>query len=103
VPTTHPFYSYVETANHNGIVSGYADGTFRPSANVTRGQLSKIVAVAAVQANGWTLINPPTPTFSDVAYGAAFYQYVETAVSKGVISGYSDHTFRPGNNATRGR
>ncbi|MFL5734869.1 MAG: S-layer homology domain-containing protein [Chloroflexia bacterium] len=103
VPVDHPFYSYVETANHNGIVSGYGDNTFRPSANVTRGQLSKIVVVAAVQVNGWTLANPPTPTFTDVAPGSAFYPYVETAVSKGVLSGYSDLTFRPGNNATRGQ
>ena len=103
MPTTHPFYAYVETASHNGIISGYSDGTFRPSSNVTRGQLSKIVAEAAVQLNGWTLLNPTSPTFTDVPNGSAFYQYVETAVSKGVISGYSDHTFHPGNDATRGQ
>ncbi|MGI8586115.1 MAG: S-layer homology domain-containing protein [Chloroflexia bacterium] len=28
---------------------------------------------------------------------------VETAVCHGVISGYSDHTFRPFNNAIRGQ
>ena len=93
----------METANHNGIVSGYGDNTFRPSNNVTRGQLSKIVVTAAVQVNGWELINPPNPTFTDVPFGSAFYEYVETAVSKGVISGYSDRTFRPGNGATRGQ
>jgi len=32
-----------------------------------------------------------------------FYQYVETAYAHGIMSGYGDGTFRPGNNATRGQ
>ena len=99
VPTTHTFYQYIETAAYEGLVSGYADGTFRPQNDVTRGQLSKIV----VEAAGWPLLNPPTPTFSDVRPGNPFYQYVETAYDQGIISGYADGTFRPGNNATRGQ
>ena len=99
VPTTHTFYQYIETAAHEGLVSGYADGTFRPQNDVTRGQLSKIVAEAA----GWPLVNPPTPTFLDVPTTHTFYQYVETAYDRGIISGYADGTFRPGNNATRGQ
>ena len=26
-----------------GVISGYADGTFRPQANITRGQMAKIL------------------------------------------------------------
>jgi trimeric autotransporter adhesin len=99
VPANHTFYQYIETAAYNGIVSGYADGTFRPGNDVTRGQLSKIV----VEAAGWPLVNPVTPTFSDVPIGSPFYQYVETAYDHAIISGYSGGTFRPGNNATRGQ
>jgi hypothetical protein len=29
------------------VISGYADGAFRPQANVTRGQLAKMVAGAS--------------------------------------------------------
>lgn len=95
------FYDYVETAAHNNIVSGYADGSFRPNNDVTRGQLSKIVVTAANHVFNWTILNPTTATFSDVQVGSAFFTYVETAVCHGVISGYADHTFRPGNNAIR--
>lgn len=95
------FYDYVETAAGRGIVSGYADGSFRPNNNVTRGQLSKIDVVAANQVLHWVILNPPTATFADVPPGSAFYEYVETAVCHGIISGYSDATFRPGNNAIR--
>jgi hypothetical protein len=99
VPTTDPFYSYVETAYDRGIIAGYADGTFRPYNEVTRGQLTKIIVLA----EGWTLLDPPTPTFVDVPRDHTFYQYIETAFDREIISGYSDGTFRPGNNATRGQ
>lgn len=99
VAIDHPFYQYIETAAHNNLVSGYSDGTFRPFNNVTRGQLSKIV----VEAAGWVIYAPPSPTFSDVPTDHPFYQYIETAYQHGIISGYSDGTFRPYNDATRGQ
>jgi len=97
VPPDHPFYIFVETAAHNNIVAGYDDGTFRPYANVTRGQLSKIVVVAAA----WPNINPVTPTFNDVPRDHPFYTFIETAACHGIISGYADGSFRPYNDATR--
>jgi len=93
------FYSFIETAFHHGIISGYNDGTFRPSNPVTRGQLSKII----VAAQGWALNTTGGPHFNDVATGNVFYPFVETALSHHIISGYSDGTFRPGNPATRGQ
>jgi S-layer homology domain/Carboxypeptidase regulatory-like domain len=99
VPAGSTFYTYVETAVAHGIINGYSDGTFRPNANVTRSQLTKIVVLA----HSWTLSNPPSPTFSDVPAGSTFYTYVETAVAHQILSGYQDGTFRPANNATRGQ
>ena len=96
-----PFFDYVETAAGSNIVSGYSDGTFRPNNNVTRGQLSKIVVTAAIDVYAWVLLDPQQATFSDVPVGSAFFTFVETAVCHGVISGYSDSTFRPNNNAIR--
>ena len=34
---------YIRTMAAQGIISGYADGTFRPQANITRGQMAKIL------------------------------------------------------------
>lgn len=97
VPANHPFYAFVETAAYHSVISGYSDGTFRPGNNVTRGQLSKIVVLAM----GWPLHTPATPTFSDVPAGSPFFAFVETAVYKTVVSGYTDGSFRPGSDATR--
>jgi len=113
VPASHPFYQFIETAAAHNIVSGYADGTFRPQNNVTRGQLSKIDVVAA----GWALLNPPAAgrTFTDVIPNTAFYEFVETAACHGIISGYTcggpgepcddqgRAYFRQNNDATRGQ
>ena len=99
VPASNPFFTYIETGRLFGIFSGYGDGTFRPYAQVTRGQLVKMV----VNANGWTLINPPTARFTDVPVGAPFYAEIETAACYNIISGYSDGTFRPNGPATRGQ
>ncbi|HMA35003.1 MAG TPA: S-layer homology domain-containing protein [Chloroflexia bacterium] len=111
VPASDPFYAPIEAAAHAGIVSGYGDGTFRPSADVTRGQLAKITVTAA----GWALQNPATGRFADVLPGTAFYSFVETAACHGIVSGYgcggpgepcdsgNRPYFRPGTTATRGQ
>ena len=46
VPRGSTFYTYIETAQAHAVVSGYADGTFRPQFEATRGQLSKMLYVA---------------------------------------------------------
>ncbi len=103
------FYTLIETAAMHDIISGYTCGGtnpqtgqaepcdasrrpyYRPSNFVTRGQLTKIVVIGA----GWTLLNPPAPTFTDVDHRNVFYPFIETAGCRGIISGYDDHTFRP--------
>jgi hypothetical protein len=99
VPTTNAFYSFIETAYYHGIISGYSDYSFRWGANVTRGQLSKII----VGAQGWPTNTTGGPHFSDVPESNPFYAAIETAYNHGAISGYSDGTFRWGADATRGQ
>lgn len=99
VAHSNPFYQVIETAVARGIISGYADNTFRPNTDVTRGQVCKIIALA----HGWTLINPGTPRFSDVPRDHTFYRFIETAAAMGVVTGYADGTFSVGNPATRGQ
>jgi hypothetical protein len=56
-----------------------------------------------VLAEGWAINTAGGPHFSDVAPGSPFYDYVETAFNRGVVTGYADGTFRPGATATRGQ
>jgi hypothetical protein len=124
VPPSGTFWLWVERLSSRGIIGGYPCGGpfepcvsptnrpyFRPNNNVTRGQLSKIVAGAA----GWTE-TPTGQTFEDVPPTGTFYLYVERLSSRGIIGGYpcggpfepcvgpaNRPYFRPNNNATRGQ
>ncbi|HEX8220567.1 MAG TPA: S-layer homology domain-containing protein [Chloroflexia bacterium] len=125
VPASGPgstFYSFVRCLACRGIVSGYpcggagepcngsGDPYFRPGLNVTRGQISKMVALAA---------NLSGPTgdqiFQDVQPGSTFYDPIQQIGSRGYIGGYpcgrptepceegNRPYFRPGVNTTRGQ
>ncbi|HUS14661.1 MAG TPA: S-layer homology domain-containing protein [Chloroflexia bacterium] len=115
VPANSPFYPYVRCLVCRGIVSGYADGTFRPGNPITRGQTAKLVANAA----GFQDVIPSTQqTFSDVPITDPFWIYVERLArpGRGYISGYTCGAppagacdplnrpwFLPYNNVTRGQ
>ncbi len=91
VSASNTFYNQIETAYHNGAISGYADGTFRPNGTITRAEATKL----AVAASGWTLLNPSTASYSDVPTTYWAYRWIETAHSHGAIANDSAG-FRPG-------
>jgi hypothetical protein len=97
VPEAHPFYAVIETLYNKRLINGYADGTFHPGAYVTRGQIAKIT----VHACNWDHDTSGGAHFTDVPIGSPWYEDVETAWHKGIISGYDDTTFRVNGNATR--
>jgi hypothetical protein len=100
VDLANPFYRHIQCLYCQGIVGGYNDGTFRPGSNITRAQVAKFVSNAAHYADS---IPPTQQTFSDVPPSNPFWLFIERAYAHGVINGYSDHTFRPSNNVTRGQ
>lgn len=97
VPADYWAYGYIETAAAHGVLGGYSDGTFRPSADVTRAQLAKMIFIA----RGWAMESPAITQFADVSQGDWYYSYAQAASSAEVMSGYDDHTFRPNAPATR--
>jgi len=125
MPVGSTFYAYIERLASRSIIGGYACGGagepcvppanlpyFRPNAQVTRGQTSKVVAIAA------SLPAPPTgrQTFQDVPVGSTFRQWIESLATAGTIGGYpcggagepcvppqNRPYFRPNNNVTRGQ
>ncbi|HUS15488.1 MAG TPA: S-layer homology domain-containing protein, partial [Chloroflexia bacterium] len=100
VPMSDPFWVYIERLATRGYISGYQCG-FPPAGNcvppanrpyfltynnITRGQISKIVANAAGLNNA---IPSTQRTFADVPYGNAFWIYIERLAALNVISGYN--------------
>ncbi len=126
VPSSGPFWLYVERVYLHGVISGYTCGQgpagpcvppqnrpyFLPYNNITRGQLAKVDANAAGYGE-----TPTGQTFEDVSPTNPFYLYIERVASHGVISGYTCGQgpagpcvppqnrpyFLPANNVTRGQ
>jgi hypothetical protein len=82
----------------HGITSGYADGTYRPAATVTRAQTAAFIFRLAGDP-GFTA--PVPPTFSDVSATHPFAQEIEWLADTGITRGYADGTFRPSTAVTR--
>ena len=112
VDTSNPFYVYVHYLACQGIIAGYADGTFRPYNQITRGQISKLMTLAAGLGDP---IPPGQQTFADVPGSNPFWIYVEQLAQHGYINGYGcggagepcdsqqRPYFRPYTNITRGQ
>jgi carboxypeptidase T len=106
------FYSFIQCLACHGIISGYADGTFRPFNDITRGQIAKMVSNAA----GFEE-DPGPQIYEDVPPGSPFYSWINRLSMRGHMGGYPCDTvpeepcvapdnrpyFRPGNSATRGQ
>ena len=86
----------VSTLCNMGVIGGYADGTFRPDAPISRAEFAKI-AVSFTQNNGSTTYN----YFTDVKTTDWFAPYVTAAKDAGLIEGYSDGSFKPESKITR--
>jgi hypothetical protein len=124
VPPGSTFWLWIEQLVGRGAVAGYPCGGpfepcigptnrpyFRPNNNLTRGQLAKIAAQAAVFTE-----TPTAQTFEDVPPTGTFYLWIERMASRGIVGGYpcgglgepcirpdNRPYFRPNGNVTRGQ
>ena len=78
-----------------GVVGGYADGTFNPTAGLTRGAAAKIICNMLLGPTTAEALVANDAPFSDVAADNVFAGYIAYCVNEGIISGYADGTFKP--------
>lgn len=86
----------VELLASKMILNGLGDA-FEPEGFLTRAQFTTML----VKGLGLKLIEEPMNRFSDVVPGSWYENYVYTATSFGITSGYEDGTFRPEKLITR--
>lgn len=95
----HWAYASVQLLAELGAVGGFADGTFRPEAVVTRAEFVKLLlAVEGLEPAGPA---PGDVSFADVAPSAWHAPYVTAAVRAGLVQGTSSTTFSPDTPLTR--
>ncbi len=76
VPKNDPIYSAVEDLKTRGVLQGYADGTFRSSAIVSRAEAVKIIVTAAKVPTS-SLSSITSSVYDDIPSGVWFLPYVE--------------------------
>lgn len=83
-------------AVEEGIIKGFSDGTFRPEQPVLR----KEAAIMLWRMNGKDEVEADA-VFSDVSSSDSFYNAVLWGNDAGIMKGYEDGTFRPGDECLR--
>jgi len=96
VPKDAWYAPYVKVAKDNGITGGFPDGKFYPAENVDRASALKMLVVAS----GLDYLMS-VADFPDVEQSDWFANYVGFAQKNGIVGGYADGTFKPGNLITR--
>ncbi len=92
----HKFEEAIKYLETNEVIDGYPDGTFRPNNYLNRAELMKILIEAKYSKSEIDAINSFDVCFPDLQPGAWYVEYVCLAEDEGIVDGYPDGTFRPG-------
>ena len=97
VNSSNGFFRFVTSLRCNNIIAGFPDGLYRPDNSVTRGEMAKFIVNAA----GFK-VNTSAGFFPDAPTGNTFASEISTLKCLGVVRGFEDGTYKPGNTVTRG-
>jgi hypothetical protein len=86
VPTSNPFYRFIETLLHNQITGGCTATTYCPTASTSREQMSVFVLVAK-EGPGYQPVACGVPVFTDVPASSGFCRFIEELFRRGVVTG----------------
>lgn len=78
------------------LLIGY-DGKYNPERNITRAEFTTLL----IRGLGLDIEKSNVETFNDVKYNDWYFDIINTAYNKELISGYDDNTFRPNKEITR--
>lgn len=96
VPPDHRFAGEIAAVTREGIVRGFADGSFRPANPVTRAQMATFLAGA------FSLEDGDDPGFKDVDWEHPHIQGIAAVAAAGITTGCGDGTnYCPGLPVTR--
>ena len=99
VPTTYPFYSYIENLFHSGATGGCGGGLYCPAGTVTRAQM----AVFLLKGKYGAGFVPPACSghFADVPCPSQFADWVEEFAAEGITAGCGGGDYCPSQPVTR--
>ncbi len=101
VIATNPFCGAIEALATQGVVQGWTDGTFKPSQPVTRQAMAAFLFRFATKTPTVPTCTGDTRRFWDVPAADPFCGAVEWLATTGVTTGWSDGSYRPGEQISR--
>ena len=90
----------VDVMSAVNVISGYAEGDFRPTATLTRGAAAKIICNLILGPTTASALVADAAPYKDVPTNHTFAGYIAYCQKTGIISGYADGTFKPANTLT---
>ena len=90
----------VAVVSEIGVVDGYADGKFNPTNTLTRQAAAKIICNLILGPTTAAELHADTAPYKDVPATSEFAGYIAYCAKEGIISGYADGSFKPGNTLT---
>ena len=82
------------------VIDGYTDGSFNPTATLTRGAAAKIICNMILGPTTAGALVADAAPYKDVPANHTFAGYIAYCQKTGIISGYADGTFKPANTLT---
>ena len=82
------------------VIDGYTDGSFNPTATLTRGAAAKIICNLILGPTTANALVADAAPYKDVPTNHTFAGYIAYCQKTGIISGYADGTFKPANTLT---
>jgi hypothetical protein len=102
VPSSSPFFKYVQKLKELGITEGCGATTFCPDANVTRAEMATFVVRGKLRSlHGDNFTAPATAFYTDVPTANVFFKFVQKLRELGITSGCTATTFCPNEPVTR--
>ncbi|MBT6068888.1 S-layer homology domain-containing protein [Candidatus Peregrinibacteria bacterium] len=127
----HTHFDAIEFLKTEGIIGGYEDGSFQPEGTINRAEAMKLTMLGesiwvgeeftpvrqevleeevvveveseedAEAVSEETIETEMLFSFPDIASDVWFKDYVYNAYDRGIVRGYEDGSFKPGNNITK--
>ena len=95
-----PYFMAITDLTEKGIIKGYDDGSYKANQWINRAETLKILTLASGIATEEEIANMEARSerpFTDTPLDSWYTNYLIAAKEKGIINGYPEGSFKPGN------
>lgn len=91
----HVYEADILYVKERGLVQGFSDGSYGPDQTINRVEFTKILLGSQFSTQDLALCPTDRVRFTDIEKTAWYIPYLCVGVTRGILTGYEDGTFRP--------